>query len=224
MHAGKQDPAAGRDGHWPSVLPQRGNLPCCAEHCSAAHWRAMREKPSAISSLLSQVCPLPHPTAASRDPAAATFPRWGKDMCRVAPGARPDLRIPTDTSAALRLHRRGGGPGSPCFPLRGKWPKADRGPARRYRGQASRKVRRIRSWYDFAGPFCCDKTGLCREGRAPPLRRAGNMRIPQSPSGKGAIAADRRFVNCPYAGTPALPGFRHCFQLTKKAVCAIVSV
>ena len=114
MHAGKQDPAAGRDGHWPSVLPQRGNLPCCAEHCSAAHWRVMREKPSAISSLLSQVCPLPHPTAASRDPAAATFPRWGKDMCRVAPGARPDLRIPTDTSAALRLHRRGGGSACPA--------------------------------------------------------------------------------------------------------------
>ena len=168
MHAGKQDPAAGRDGHWPSVLPQRGNLPCCAEHCSAAHWRVMREKPSAISSLLSQVCPLPHPTAASRDPAAATFPRWGKDMCRVAPGARPDLRMLTDTSAALCHHRRGCRPGSPCFPLRGKWPKADRGPARRYRGQAKRKVRRIRSFYEFAEPFGCDKAGFCREMQAPP--------------------------------------------------------
>ena len=73
----------------------------------------MRENPSLITIPGFRSGPLPHPSAASRDTAAATFPRWGKDMCRVTPGARKDIGILTETPAALRSAVGADAPGSP---------------------------------------------------------------------------------------------------------------
>ncbi len=60
---------------WPKAAPTEENAsPSGGSSLQCAHWRVMREKLSAIFSSEDRFSPLPHPSAASRDTAAATFP------------------------------------------------------------------------------------------------------------------------------------------------------